>query len=113
MAYDEKLADRAREIIALTHKNVEEKKMFGGMCFMVNGKMCAGVIKNRLMVRINPELNEEALLKDGCIAMDFTGKEMEGFLFIEPEVLDTVKQFQYWIGLALEYNKTAKASRKK
>ena len=54
MAYNEKLADRTREIIALTHKNVEEKKMFGGLCFMVNDKMCVGVEKERLMVRLDP-----------------------------------------------------------
>lgn len=49
MAYNEKLADRAREIIAFTHKNIEEKKMFGGLCFMVNNKMCIGIEKDRLL----------------------------------------------------------------
>ena len=54
MAYNEKLADRTREIISLTHKNIEEKKMFGGLCFMVNDKMCVGVEQELLMVRIDP-----------------------------------------------------------
>ena len=53
MAYDEKLANHTREIISLTHKKVEEKKMFGGLCFMVNDKMCVGVEQDRLMVRLD------------------------------------------------------------
>jgi len=55
MAYNEKLADRVRAIIAATHKNVEEKAMFGGLCFMVNDKMCVGIEKERMMVRLDPE----------------------------------------------------------
>ena len=54
MSYNENLADRVREIIAESHQQVEEKKMFSGICFMVNGKMCVGVQKERLMVRLNP-----------------------------------------------------------
>jgi len=54
MAYNEKLADRTRALIAITHKNVTEKKMFGGLCFMVNDKMCVGVEMERLMVRFDP-----------------------------------------------------------
>jgi len=113
MAYDEKLADRVREIIAETHKNIEEKKMFGGLCFMVNGKMCVGVEKERLMLRTDPEKYEEVIEKEGCAPMDFTGKPMKGFVFVDKEVLRTKKQLQYWMDLALEYNKIAKAPKKK
>lgn len=113
MAYDEKLADRAREIIALTHKKVEEKKMFGGLCFMVNDKMCVGVEQHRLMVRLNPDIFEEVIEKDGCIPMDFTGKIMKGFVFVDTDVLKSDKDLKYWVELALEYNKIAKASKKK
>ena len=81
MAYNEKLADRTREIISQTHKNIEEKKMFGGLCFMVNDKMCIGVEKERLMVRLNPGLYDEVIEKEGCTPMDFTGKIMKGFVF--------------------------------
>ena len=77
MAYNEKLADRTRALIAITHKNVTEKKMFGGLCFMVNDKMCIGVEKDRLMVRLDPEKYEEVIEKDGCLPMDFTGKVMK------------------------------------
>jgi TfoX/Sxy family transcriptional regulator of competence genes len=113
MAYDEKLADRTREIIALTHKKVVEKKMFGGLCFMVNDKMCVGVEQERLMLRIDPERYEELREKEGCRPMDFTGKVMKGFVFVDAAVLNTKKQLEYWIQLALEFNKKAKPSNKK
>ncbi|MBK8983242.1 MAG: TfoX/Sxy family protein [Ignavibacteria bacterium] len=112
MAYDEKAADRVREIISLSHQNIEEKKMFGGLCFMVNDKMCIGVEKDRLMVRLDPEKYDEALKKEGCRPMDFTGKVMKGFVFVDTDALKTKKHLQYWIDLALEYNKIAKSSKK-
>ena len=113
MAYDEKLADRTRELIALTHKNVVEKPMFGGLCFMVNDKMCVGVEKERLMVRLDPAKYEEVMEKEGCKPMDFTGKIMKGYVFVDIEALNTKKKLEYWINLALEYNKIAKSSKKK
>jgi len=112
MAYDEKLADRTREIIALTHKNVEEKKMFGGLCFMVNDKMCVGVEKERLMVRFDPDKNDEVMEKEGCKPMNFTGKVMKGYAFVDIDVLNTKKELEYWIKLALDFNKKAKPSKK-
>ena len=113
MAYDEKLADRVRELISLTHKKIEEKAMFGGLCFMVNDKMALGVEKERLMVRLDPAKYDEVMEKEGCKPMDFTGKVMKGFVFVDAGVLATKKKLEYWVGLALEYNKIAKASRKK
>ena len=112
MAYNEKLADRIREIIAVTHKKIEEKKMFGGLCFMVNNKMCVGVEKERVMVRFNPAKNDEVMQKEGCKPMDFTGKVMKGYAFVDIDVLNTTKKLGYWINLALEYNKIAKSSKK-
>jgi TfoX/Sxy family transcriptional regulator of competence genes len=113
MPYNEALADKVREIISQTHKNIEEKKMFGGLCFMVNDKMCIGVESQRLMVRLHPEKTEEVLEKEGCKPMDFTGKVMKGFVFVDAAVLNTKKKLEYWIKLALDYNKIAKASKKK
>jgi TfoX/Sxy family transcriptional regulator of competence genes len=113
MAYNEELADRVREIISLTHDNVEEKKMFGGVCFMVDEKMCLGIIKENLMARIDPERFEEALEKDGCEPMDFSGKSMKGFVFIDNLVLNTKPKLEYWVQLALEFNPYAKKSVKK
>src|SRR5580765_7262385 len=113
MAYNESLADRVREIIAATHENIEEKKMFGGLCFMVNDKMCVGVEKERLMVRLDPAKYDEALEKEGCTPMTFTGKEMKGFVFVSIDALNTKDKLGYWIRLALEYNATAKPTKKK
>ena len=112
MAYNEKLANMTRELIAQTQKNVEEKTMFGGLCFMVNDKMCVGVEKDRLMVRLDPEKFDEVMEKEGCMPMDFTGKAMKGFVFVDADVLNTKKKLEYWVKLALEFNKFAKASKK-
>ena len=113
MSYNEQLADRVRELIAATEKKIEEKKMFGGLCFMVNDKMLVGVEEERMMVRIGPEGFEEALEKDGCTPMNFTGKVMKGYVFVDRDVLATNKQLSWWISKALAYNKIAKASKKK
>ena len=113
MAYSEKLAERVREIISVTHENIEEKSMFGGLCFMVNNKMCVGVEKERLMVRLNPARYDEVVQMEGCKPMDFTGKVMKGFVFVDIDALNTKKKLTFWVSLALEYNKLAKASRKK
>jgi TfoX/Sxy family transcriptional regulator of competence genes len=113
MAYNEKLADRTREIIALSHNNIVEKAMFGGLCFMVNDKMCVGVEKGRLMVRLDPAKYDEAMEKEGCAPMNFTGKIMKGYIFVDINALNTKSKLLYWINLALEFNKIAKASKKK
>ena len=111
MAYDEKLAARVRQALA-GQKKVQEKKMMGGLTFMVNNKMCVGVLKDELMFRIDPAVYEEALTKKGCREMDFTGRPMKGFVFVNNEGFKTAKQLGYWVQLALEWNKKAKASKR-
>lgn len=111
--YNEKLVDRVREIIAITHKKVEDKQMFGGLCFMVNDKMCVGIEKDRMMVRLDPLVYEEVLEKEGCTPMDFTGKVMKGYVFVADSELNTKKKLEFWVKLALDFNKKAKASKKK
>jgi TfoX/Sxy family transcriptional regulator of competence genes len=112
MAYNEKLADRTRELISVTSKKVEEKRMFGGLCFMVDNKMCVGVEKDRLMVRIDPDITDEVLSKEGCKPMDFTGRVMKGYFFIDADALTTRTKLNYWIHLALQFNKKAKSSKR-
>lgn len=112
MPYDEKMADRIRQLIIATHTISEEKKMFSGLCFMVDDKMCVGVHEDRIMVRFNPDMQDELIQQDGCTAMDFTGKVMRGYVFVSNTVLQTKKQLNEWIQLALAYNPTAKSSRK-
>ena len=69
--------------------------------------------QERLMVRIDPAKYDEAMEKEGCKPMDFTGKVMKGFVFVDADVLNTKKKLEYWVKLALEYNKIAKGSKKK
>jgi TfoX/Sxy family transcriptional regulator of competence genes len=113
MAFNEKMADSVREIISQTHNNIEEKRMFGGLCFMVNDKMCVGVESQRLMVRFDPARIDEIMEKEGCMPMDFTNKVMKGFAFVDSSVLNTKKKLEYWIKVALEYNQFAKSYKKK
>ena len=111
MAYDEKLADRVRNALPKSFR-VEEKKMMGGLTFMVNSKMCVGVHTDEIMYRIDPDIQEEALRHKGSRIMDFTGKPMKGFVFVKKEAITSAKDFKYWIDLALDFNKKAKTSKK-
>lgn len=80
---------------------------------MVNGKMCVGIFKDELMCRIDPEKRDEALERIGCHEMEFTGRPMKGFVLVSSQGMKSQKDFDYWINLALEYNKIAKPSRRK
>jgi len=111
MAYNEKLANRVRELL-VDQKKVEEKKMMGGLTFMVNDKMCVGILNDELMARIDPDVYEEALNRRGAREMDFTGRSMKGFVFVGPDGTSSKKELDYWMALALDFNKKAKASKK-
>ena len=113
MAYNQKLADRVREMLEPGAKKKKKKRMFGGLCFMVNDKMCIGVEQERIMVRLDPAVYDEVMEKEGCAPMDFTGKVMKGYVFVDIDAVNTKKKLQYWVDLALEYNKIAKVSKKK
>lgn len=112
MAHDEVLTNRVRD--ALAHiSNVEEKKMFGGLMFMVNGKMCISVGKDRIMCRIDPAIHNEVVKRKGCRTVTMKGRRYIGYVHVDKEVLKTKKGLDYWVGLALDYNKKAIASTKK
>lgn len=113
MAYNEFLADRMR--LVLKEKNIiyEEKAMMGGLTFMVDDKMCVGIIQDNLMARINPDIYDEALKRMGCREMDFTKRPMKGFVYVEPQGTDMDDDLESWIQLALDYNPKAKSSKKK
>ena len=87
--------------------------MMGGVTFMVNGKMCIGVLNDDIMVRMDSEGYEAALRRKGCRAMDFTGKPMRGFVYVGPEGTASKRALAYWIGLAMDFNQRAKVSRRK
>ena len=113
MAYNELLADRIRNVLSDRKIVAEEKKMMGGLCFMVDDKMCVGVIKDGLMARIDPEIYNQALKVKGCREMDFTGRPMKGFVQVDPVGTDMDEDLSYWIDLCLEFNPKAKSSKKK
>lgn len=102
MAYEEGVADRVRREF-LKIDGVTEKKMFGGIAFMVHGNMCCGVIDDRLMVRVGPEAYKASLTKPNVHEMDFTGRPLKGFLYVEPAGFKSVKDLRYWINNAVKY----------
>lgn len=112
MAYSENLANRIREALQFLPQ-IEEKEMMGGLVFMVNDKMCIGIIKDEMMCRINPNFHEKAVEMQGCRTMDFTKRPMKGYVLVEDSGMKTNKEFDFWINLSLDFNKLAKSSKKK
>jgi TfoX/Sxy family transcriptional regulator of competence genes len=111
MAYSEKLATRVRAAFAHLPK-VEEKKMFRGLTFMVDGKMCVSVSGTRLMCRIDPAVHDEAISKKNVRPVMMGGKEYRGFVYVDESSLHDQKEFDHWVTLALDFNKVAKSSKK-
>jgi TfoX/Sxy family transcriptional regulator of competence genes len=113
MPYDDKLAARIREVLA-DRADVEEKKMFGGLCFMVNGSMCCGLIGTDLMVRVGPDQHDQALARPHTRPMDFTGKPSKGMVYVAAEGLRTKAALQQWVarGIAFVMSKAPAAPRK-
>lgn len=117
MPFSEFLADRVRQRFP-TSNLVEEKKMMGGLIFMVNKKMCIGVDVDRqtqvdrIMVRVGKAAYDHLLSIKGCREMDFTGKVMKGFVFVYPEGFDTDKDLDFWVKKALEFNALAEIRKK-
>ena len=109
---NEELTDRVRKALADVPR-VKEKKMFRGITFMVNNKMCISVGDEEIMCRIGPDIFEEALEKNGARPMIHGERTMRGFVFVHQSSITRKKDFDYWINLSLEFNKKAKASRKK
>lgn len=105
MAYDDGLAQRIREQLQ-EQPNVEEKKMFGGLCFIVSRHMCCGIVEDKLMARVGPEKYEEMLIKEHALKMDFTGKPMRGMLYVEPEGVHSDKNLREWIDASLDFIQT-------
>lgn len=108
MAYNEALTQRVRELLADTPE-VEEKKMFGSIGFMVGGNLCLGVGNHAdhvMMVRVGPERYEEALQKKGGAPAIMRGRERKGYVFLLPEAVESAAGLKSWVALALAYNKT-------
>lgn len=119
MAYDEYQAERIARVFDERKLHIEEQKMFGGMLFKLDGKMCVGThIDKRtdvslLMVRIGDDAYAHNANRTGCHPMDYTRRPMKGFAFITPDGCDLDEDLAYWIDLAIAFNPLAKASKKR
>src|SRR2546428_9318657 len=112
MAYDEALADRIRRAVG-PRPDVTEKKMFGGLAFVLDGKMFCGIVKDDLMVRVGPERYGAALAEDHVRPMDFTGKPMNGYVFVGPSGCRTEKAIKKWVDQGAAFVATLDAGAKK
>jgi TfoX/Sxy family transcriptional regulator of competence genes len=112
MAYSEILTEKVRSALAGVQR-VEEKRMFGSLAFMVNKKMCINVGRNRVMFRIDPAIHENALKIRGCRAVVMKGREYKGYVYVSEQGVETKEDFDFWVKLALGYNKKANASTRK
>lgn len=113
MAYDEYLHERIEIILNDKKISFRTIKMMGGICFMVNDKMCLGIINDNLMARVGPDLYDSLLVKEGARPMDFTKRPMKGYLYVSPEAIDFDKDLEFWINQCLAFNPCAKSSKKK
>ena len=112
MPYDEALAKRVRAALGRTCP-VQEKRMFGGLTFMVRGKMCVSVGKDRIMCRIDPAIHDAVIQRPGCRTVVMKGREYRGFVHVSTEAVKTKGDLDYWVGLARDYNARAKPSNRK
>ena len=102
MAFDEGLAQRIREHLAIRN-DVNEKKMFGGLCFMVSGHMCCGIVDDTLMARVGPDNYESSLEEPHVSEMDFTGRPMKGMIYVKPDGIEADTDLGRWIDLCIAF----------
>ena len=102
MAFDNGLAERIRDLL-LPRQSITEKKMFGGLAFMLNGYMFVGVLGDTLMARVGPEAYAEALQQPHTREMDFTGKPMKGFVFVAPAGIVSDAALETWVNLCAQF----------
>ena len=102
MAYDEALADRVRHVLG-RHKELTEKKMFGGITFMLRGNMCCGVTKEDLVVRVGAEQYEKVLVEPHARPMDFTGRSMKGFVYVGPGGYRSDEALARWVKRGVDF----------
>ena len=102
MAFDEGLADRLRDLFE-ERSDVAEKRMFGGLCFMVANHMCCGIVGDTLMARVGPGNYESCLHEPHAREMDFTGKAMKGMVYVLPEGIDDDLELVRWVNYCVDF----------
>lgn len=108
MAYDEGVAERLRDIFN-GQPDIIEKKMFGGIAFMHAGNMCCGIVNDVLMARVGSENYAKALARQHAREMDFTGRSMKGFVYVDPAGFAEDRQLRQWIDLCMQFTSTLPA----
>lgn len=112
MAYDEELAQRIAAILK-GRRGVSNKKMFGGIAFMINGNMAVGVNESDLMLRVGKDQYEELLEKEGVREMDFTGKALKGFIYVDETGYKNDTELEEWMNYAIEFAESLPKKEKK
>jgi TfoX/Sxy family transcriptional regulator of competence genes len=102
MAYDEQLASRVRRVLA-REGAFAEKAMFGGLAFLLGGRMCCGILGDRLMVRVDPDTYDALLRDPHASPMDFSGRAMRGFIFLDRDGVATAAALRKWVARAVTY----------
>lgn len=113
MAYDKVLEQRIDQFLNWKGIPFEGKKMMGGLAYMIDDKMCVGIVRDMFMARVGPDYYEEALQQHGVSPMNFTGKAMKGYVFVDPGAVSSDAELQKWIEKCLEFNPKARSSKKK
>ena len=108
MPFDQGLAERIRRVLA-DRGDVVERKMFGGLCFMVSGNMCCGIVDDTLMARVGPDNYEEFLGEEHAREMDFTGKPLRGMIYVSPEGIDAEDDLETWVNRCIDFVETLPA----
>ena len=111
MAYDEKLADRIRKTLGV-NKYVTEKHMFGGLSFMFGKKMFCGVLKDDIVLKMSPEQCQDSLKKPNVRPMDFTGRPMKSFVYVNQKGCKSEKELKKWVDLSLNHAQSVKRNKK-
>ena len=105
MAYDEGLAERLHDAMD-DIPSATAKKMFGGLCFLLSGNMCLGIVGDELMVRVGPDAYEECLAMPHAREMDFTGRSMKGMIYVSTEGFEDDADLEAWVGRGLAFAKS-------
>lgn len=113
MAFNEYLEERINSLLNEKHVQFDARKMMGGLCYMIDDKMCFGIIKDDLMVRVGPNAYPELLEHENARPMDFTKRPMNGYIYVEPEGFDFEADLDFWLQKGLDFNPFAVASKSK
>lgn len=108
MGYDEGLAGRVRAAVG-DREDISEKRMFGGLCLLSRGNMFAGIQGETLMARVGPDRHDEAVGRPHARIMDFSGRSMRGFVYVDPPGIRTDEQLREWLELSLAFVDTLPA----